>query len=101
MKVVFLFESIYAHCARMSVSISLISVAMKILEPYSAEWLETIQVFVIDLWKEHTPWPFNQAPRAYSFMVKHETIWKFTFHSTAPTLVHQSQMAATAPFVAR
>jgi len=63
--------------------------------------VKTIQVFVIDLWKEHTPWPFNQAPRAYSFMVKHETIWKFTFHTTAPKLVHQSQMAATAPFVAR
>jgi 1,2-diacylglycerol 3-beta-galactosyltransferase len=64
-------------------------------------WLQCGQVDIIDLWKEYTPWPFNQAPRAYSFFVKHETLWKLAFHTTAPRVVHQSQMAATAPFVAR
>ncbi|KAL2643140.1 hypothetical protein R1flu_010727 [Riccia fluitans] len=58
-------------------------------------------VTVIDLWKDHTPWPFNQVPKTYSFMVKHETLWKLAYHTTAPRFIHQSQMAATSTFIAR
>lgn len=68
---------------------------------FELEYGDEYKVNIIDLWKEYTPWPFNQAPRAYSFFVKHETLWKLAFHTTAPRVVHQSQMAATAPFVAR
>lgn len=75
--------------------------AEAIKSTFELEYGDEYKVFVIDLWKEHTPWPFNQVPRTYSFLVKHENLWRFTFHSTAPKLVHQSQMAATAPFVAR
>eukprot|EP00245_Coleochaete_scutata_P001063 TRINITY_DN11288_c0_g2_i1.p1 TRINITY_DN11288_c0_g2~~TRINITY_DN11288_c0_g2_i1.p1 ORF type:complete len:570 (-),score=72.27 TRINITY_DN11288_c0_g2_i1:352-2061(-) len=59
------------------------------------------KVTVIDLWKEHTPWPFSEVPRSYSFLVKHEALWRLTFHATAPRFVHQPQMAATSAFVAR
>lgn len=60
-----------------------------------------IQVFVTDLWSDHTPWPFNQLPRSYNFLVKHGTLWKMTYYGTAPRVVHQSNFAATSTFIAR
>lgn len=61
----------------------------------------TVQVFVTDLWADHTPWPFNQLPRSYSFLVKHGPLWKLTYYGTAPRVVHQSNFAATGTFIAR
>jgi len=46
-------------------------------------------------------YPFNQLPKSYSFLVKHESLWRMAFHSTKPRFVHQPQMAATSAFVAR
>jgi len=68
---------------------------------FALEYGEEYEVTVIDLWKEHTPWPFNQLPKSYSFLVKHETLWKMAFYGTKPRFVHQPQMAATSAFVAR
>ncbi|XAR71482.1 Monogalactosyldiacylglycerol synthase [Bertholletia excelsa] len=59
------------------------------------------QVFITDLWKDHTPWPFNQLPRSYSFLVKHGPLWKVTYYASAPRVVHQSNFAATSTFIAR
>lgn len=59
------------------------------------------QVFVTDLWSEHTPWSFNQLPKSYNFLVKHGPLWKMTYYGTAPRLVHQSNFAATSTFIAR
>jgi hypothetical protein len=59
------------------------------------------QVFITDLWSEHTPWPFNQLPRSYNFLVKHEALWKMTYYGTAPRVIHQSNFAATSTFIAR
>eukprot|EP00270_Netrium_digitus_P012671 TRINITY_DN4144_c0_g1_i1.p1 TRINITY_DN4144_c0_g1~~TRINITY_DN4144_c0_g1_i1.p1 ORF type:complete len:617 (+),score=138.84 TRINITY_DN4144_c0_g1_i1:117-1967(+) len=70
-------------------------------DTFELEYGKAYKVHVIDLWKEHTPWPFSELPRSYSFLVKHETLWRFTFHATKPRFVHQSQMAATSAFVAR
>ncbi|GFZ08278.1 monogalactosyl diacylglycerol synthase 1 [Actinidia rufa] len=60
-----------------------------------------LQVFVTDLWTDHTPWPFNQLPRSYSFLVKHGPLWKMTYYASAPRVVHQSNFAATSTFIAR
>ncbi|KAK9100101.1 hypothetical protein Scep_023531 [Stephania cephalantha] len=62
---------------------------------------EEYQVFITDLWTDHTPWPFNQLPRSYNFLVKHGTLWKMTYYGTAPRVVHQSNFAATSMFIAR
>ena len=43
---------------------------------------------VVDLWVEHTPWPFNQLPKSYSFMVKYPFIWRANFMMTQPRIVH-------------
>ncbi|TVU09593.1 hypothetical protein EJB05_43077, partial [Eragrostis curvula] len=60
-----------------------------------------LSVFVTDLWTDHTPWPFNQLPRSYSFLVKHGPLWKMTYYGTAPRVVHQPHFAATSTFIAR
>ncbi|XP_061368079.1 probable monogalactosyldiacylglycerol synthase, chloroplastic isoform X2 [Gastrolobium bilobum] len=65
------------------------------------EFGDDYQVFVTDLWADHTPWPFNQLPRSYSFLVKHGPLWKMTYYGTAPRVVHQSNFAATSTFIAR
>ncbi|PIA46005.1 hypothetical protein AQUCO_01600340v1 [Aquilegia coerulea] len=68
---------------------------------FNEKFGEEYQVFVTDLWSEHTPWPFNQLPRSYNFLVKHGPLWKLTYYGTAPRLVHQSNFVATSAFVAR
>ncbi|RDX95258.1 putative monogalactosyldiacylglycerol synthase, chloroplastic, partial [Mucuna pruriens] len=65
------------------------------------EFGDDYQVFVTDLWSDHTPWPFNQLPRSYSFLVKHGPLWRMTYYGTAPRVVHQSNFAATGTFIAR
>lgn len=68
---------------------------------FNQEFGDEYQVFVTDLWTDHTPWPFNQLPRSYNFLVKHGALWKMTYYGTAPRLVHQPHFAATAAFIAR
>ncbi|XP_059645121.1 monogalactosyldiacylglycerol synthase, chloroplastic [Cornus florida] len=68
---------------------------------FNEEFGDEYQVFVTDLWTDHTPWPFNQLPRSYNFLVKHGSLWKMTYYASAPRLVHQSNFAATSTFIAR
>ncbi|MBA0847075.1 hypothetical protein Goshw_012263 [Gossypium schwendimanii] len=60
-----------------------------------------LQVFVTDLWSDHTPWPFNQLPKSYNFLVKHGSLWRLTYYGTAPRVIYQSNFAATSTFIAR
>ncbi|KAG6649750.1 monogalactosyldiacylglycerol synthase, chloroplastic-like isoform X2 [Carya illinoinensis] len=68
---------------------------------FHEEFGDEYQVFITDLWTDHTPWPFNQLPRSYNFLVKHGTLWKMTYYASAPRVVHQSNFAATSTFIAR
>ncbi|XP_038885494.1 monogalactosyldiacylglycerol synthase, chloroplastic isoform X1 [Benincasa hispida] len=68
---------------------------------FNEEFGNDYQVFITDLWTDHTPWPFNQLPRSYNFLVKHGTLWKMTYYVTAPKVIHQSNFAATSTFIAR
>ncbi|XP_073306244.1 probable monogalactosyldiacylglycerol synthase, chloroplastic [Primulina huaijiensis] len=68
---------------------------------FSEEFGDEYQVFITDLWTDHTPWPFNQLPKTYNFLVKHGSLWRLTYYFTAPRLIHQSNFAATGTFIAR
>nr|GMD44355.1 probable monogalactosyldiacylglycerol synthase, chloroplastic [Ipomoea batatas] len=68
---------------------------------FHEEFGDKYQVFITDLWTDHTPWPFNQLPRSYNFLVKHGTLWKMTYYASAPRVIHQSNFAATSTFIAR
>ena len=56
---------------------------------------------VLDIWSHHTPWPVNQSPKSYSFLVKHAFLWRATFTATQPRLVHVPTATATAAFAGR
>lgn len=60
-----------------------------------------LQVSITDLWSDHTPWPFNQLPKSYNFLVKHGTLWRMTYYATAPRVIHRTNFAATSTFIAR
>ncbi|XWS26140.1 hypothetical protein CRYUN_Cryun26dG0005300 [Craigia yunnanensis] len=68
---------------------------------FNEEFGDDYQVFVTDLWSDHTPWPFNQLPKSYNFLVKHGSLWRMTYYGTSPRVVHQSNFAATSTFIAR
>ncbi|PKA49195.1 Monogalactosyldiacylglycerol synthase, chloroplastic [Apostasia shenzhenica] len=68
---------------------------------FHQEFGDEYQVFITDLWTDHTPWPFNQLPRSYNFLVKHGALWKMTYYGSTPRLVHQSNFVATSTFIAR
>lgn len=68
---------------------------------FNEEFGDDYQVYITDLWTDHTPWPFNQLPRSYNFLVKHGPLWKMTYYASAPRVVHQSNFAATSTFIAR
>ncbi|CAA2985499.1 probable monogalactosyldiacylglycerol synthase, chloroplastic [Olea europaea subsp. europaea] len=65
------------------------------------EFGDNYQVFITDLWTDHTPWPFNQLPKSYNFLVKHGPLWRMTYYASAPRVIHQSNFAATSTFIAR
>lgn len=58
------------------------------------------KVDIIDLWTDHTPWPVNQMPKSYSFMVKYPFIWRFNFMATQPRFVHIPIATASTAIVA-
>ncbi|KAL6533805.1 Monogalactosyldiacylglycerol synthase 1, chloroplastic [Orobanche hederae] len=68
---------------------------------FNEEFGDDYQVFVTDLWTDHTPWPFNQLPKSYNFLVKHGTLWKMTYYASAPRVIHRTNFAATSTFIAR
>ncbi|EYU22020.1 hypothetical protein ABFS82_01G037000 [Erythranthe guttata] len=68
---------------------------------FAEEFGDEYQVSVTDLWTDHTPWPFNQLPKSYNFLVKHGTLWKMTYYATAPRVIHRTNFAATSTFIAR
>ena len=59
------------------------------------------QVDYVDIWSQHTPYPFNQIPRSYSFMVAHPALWKFNYYLQQPRWVHVPTQRMWAPFVSR
>ncbi|KAL2236895.1 UNVERIFIED_CONTAM: putative monogalactosyldiacylglycerol synthase, chloroplastic [Sesamum indicum] len=68
---------------------------------FNEEFGDDYQVFITDLWTDHTPWPFNQLPKSYNFLVKHGTLWKMTYYASAPRVIHRTNFAATSTFIAR
>ncbi|GIL64514.1 hypothetical protein Vafri_18412 [Volvox africanus] len=59
------------------------------------------EIFIVDLWKEHTPAPFNSMPDTYSFLVKNAFLWRFTYEVTNPKLIHIPYLSAVGSFVSR
>jgi 1,2-diacylglycerol 3-beta-galactosyltransferase len=59
-----------------------------------------LQVLIVDMWQDHTPAPFNQLPNSYSFLVKHGWMWRLSYHTLQPRMVHMPYMSAIHAFAA-
>ncbi|KAJ9507635.1 hypothetical protein QJQ45_019190 [Haematococcus lacustris] len=46
------------------------------------------KIDIIDMWKDHTPAPFNRMPDSYSFLVRHSILWRLSYQITQPKLFH-------------
>ena len=42
----------------------------------------------VDLWSNHSPWPFCNMPKTYFFLVKHPWLWRLNFRCSEPDFVH-------------
>lgn len=57
------------------------------------------EIDIVDLWMDHTPWPHNQAPKSYSFMVSNPFLWWAAYVTTQPRCVHRTFARITAAHV--
>lgn len=58
-----------------------------------------VQIDVLDIWTDYTPWPCNRLPKTYSFLVKYPFLWRLGFLTSQPRFVHVPVTTATAAFV--
>lgn len=59
------------------------------------------RVLIVDMWKEHTPAPWNTMPDSYSFLVKHGMLWRLAYHSIQPRMIHVPYFCAMRAFIGR
>ena len=50
----------------------------------------------MDLWSQHTPWPLNQIPKTYSFLVKNGFLWRAGYYTNQPRFMHVPFLKVTA-----
>lgn len=43
---------------------------------------------IVDMWTQHTYFPFNRAAGTYGFMVKYPILWRLGYTLTQPRIVH-------------
>lgn len=59
------------------------------------------QVDYVDIWTNHTPYPFNQLPKTYSFMVRNSLIWRVGYYGQQPRFIHVPTQTISSLFVSR
>lgn len=72
--------------------------AQAIQAAFEEKFPDEFRVSIVDLWSHHTPYPFNQAPKTYSFMVKYPVLWRLMFRLTEPAWVHNFLFRASSVF---
>ena len=55
-----------------------------------------LQLDIVDIWSQHTPWPMNQIPKTYSFLVKNGFLWRFGYYTQQPRFMHVPFLKMTA-----
>lgn len=58
-----------------------------------------VEFVVTDLWSTVSPWPLNQMPKTYSFLVKHPFLWRLNYTVFYPKFVHKPWLAAMGAIV--
>ena len=60
-----------------------------------------VQVDYVDVWTDHTPYPFNQLPKTYSFMVRNSLIWRIGYYGQQPRFIHVPTQTVSSLFVSK
>ncbi len=61
---------------------------------------DRFQVDIVDLWINHTPWPLNQIPKTYRFMVNDTPrLWKFLYGMGENPKATEQAMDAVYPWI--
>lgn len=53
------------------------------------------------MWKEHTPYPWNQMPDTYSFLVRHGMLWRIAYTTIQPRAIHIPYLSAMYTFMGK
>ncbi|CAL5225228.1 g8016 [Coccomyxa viridis] len=59
------------------------------------------QVDYVDVWTNHTPYPFNQLPKTYSFMVRNSLMWRIGYYGQQPRFIHVPTQTVSSLFVSK
>jgi len=73
--------------------------AEAIRDAFQEKYGEEYQVDIVDMWKDHTPWPFNKLPDSYSFLVRHSILWRISYQMTQPKWFHVPYLAFVGVFM--
>jgi hypothetical protein len=60
-----------------------------------------VQVDYVDIWTNHTPYPFNQLPQSYSYLVQNPVLWRLGYYFHQPRLMHNTAQYTTSLIVRR
>ena len=55
----------------------------------------------MDIWSNHTPYPFNQLPKTYSFMVCNSLMWRIGYYGQQPRFIHVPTQTVSSLFVSK
>mmetsp|Transcript_13700 Transcript_13700/g.29410 ORF Transcript_13700/g.29410 Transcript_13700/m.29410 type:complete len:529 (-) Transcript_13700:874-2460(-) len=66
-------------------------------EKYGSEY----EILIEDMWKDHTPAPFNKLPDTYAFLVHHSTLWWLSYVLLQPKWVHVPYLRAVGLFISK
>ncbi|KAK9916632.1 hypothetical protein WJX75_005143 [Coccomyxa subellipsoidea] len=55
----------------------------------------------VDIWSNHTPYPFNQLPKTYSFMVRNSLMWRIGYYGQQPRFIHVPTQTVSSLFVSK
>lgn len=56
---------------------------------------------VVDLWSSSSPWPLCNMPKSYFFLVKNPWLWRMSFRSSEPELIHETVFTGYTAIVGR
>ena len=69
--------------------------AQALRDTFERLYASEFEVVILDLWTDNSPWPINQMPKGYSFMVRYPFLWRLNFRGFWPSWVHEPTLYMT------
>jgi 1,2-diacylglycerol 3-beta-galactosyltransferase len=62
---------------------------------------DKFDINVVDLWTSSSPWPLCNMPKSYFFLVKNPWLWRLSFRSSEPKILHEAMFTGYTAIVGR